>query len=156
MLRNYGQPKKHEHVFVGVNSRLDEIQASVLRVKLQHLDRWNRKRCEIAAQYSALLKGTDIITPVERKNAEHIYHLYVVRCKQRNTLQQYLSQHNIHTQIHYPVPVHMQKAYQDMGISSQLPVTEQMCEEILSLPIHPWLSETDVQTIVDALTSAVQ
>jgi dTDP-4-amino-4,6-dideoxygalactose transaminase len=155
MLRNYGQPKKHEHAFIGVNSRLDEIQAAVLKVKLQRLDHWNQKRREIAAQYNVLLRESGIITPIEKENAEHVYHLYVIRCKQRNALQQYLSQHRIRTQIHYPVPVHKQKAYQDIGIDAHLSVTERVCDEILSLPIHPWLSETDIQTIVDALISAV-
>ena len=114
MLRNYGQPKKNEHTFIGNNSRLDEIQAAVLRVKLKYLDQWNQKRREIAAQYSAFLSESGIITPIEKKYAEHVYHLYVIRCKQRNALQQFLSQHGIHTQIHYPVPVHKQKAYQDI------------------------------------------
>ncbi|MBL7107340.1 MAG: DegT/DnrJ/EryC1/StrS family aminotransferase [Phycisphaerae bacterium] len=147
-LRNYGQARKHEHAFVGFNSRLDEIQAAVLRVKLRYLDQWNQKRRKIAAQYTELLSESDIITPTEKEYAEHVYHLYVIRCEQRNDLQQHLSQHGINTQVHYPVPVHKQKAYQDLGFDVQLPITERICNEILSLPMHPWLSDVDVETVI--------
>lgn len=153
-LRNYGQSEKNIHTFVGFNSRLDEVQAAVLRVKLKYLDQWNQKRREIAAQYNALLGKSDIITPIEKKYVEHVYHLYVIQSRQRNALQQHLSRRKIHTQIHYPVPVHKQKAYQHLGYEVHLPVTERICNEILSLPMHPWLSEMDIQTIVDALVSA--
>ena len=153
-LRNYGQSEKNIHTFVGFNSRLDEVQAAVLRVKLKYLDQWNQKRREIAAQYNALLGKSDIITPIEKKYVEHVYHLYVVQSRQRNALQQHLSRCKIHTQIHYPVPVHKQKAYQHLGYEVHLPVTERICNEILSLPMHPWLSEMDIQTIVDTLVSA--
>lgn len=154
-LRNYGQPEKNMHDFVGINSRLDEIQAAVLRVKLRYLDQWNQRRREIAGQYNAFLRESSIITPVEREFAEHVFHLYVIRCGQRNNMQQHLLQHDIHTQIHYPVPVHKQKAYRDLGFDINLPVTERICDEILSLPMHPWLSEADVKTITDAITSAL-
>jgi dTDP-4-amino-4,6-dideoxygalactose transaminase len=153
-LSNYGQPRKNVHAFVGVNSRLDEIQATVLRVKLKYLDQWNRRRREIAGQYDVHLSDSGIITPVEKEYAEHVYYLYVIRCNDRDALQQNLSQRKIHTQIHYPVPVHKQRAYQDLGFDVHLPVTEQICGEILSLPMHPWLSEDDVRTIVDAVASA--
>ena len=155
-LRNYGQPRKNEHVLVGINSRLDEMQAAVLRVKLKHLDWWNQKRREIAGQYNAFLSESGVITPIEKKNAGHVYYLYVIRCKRRNALQRHLSQHKIHTQIHYPVPVHKQRAYQDMGFDIHLPVTERVCHEILSLPMHPWLSEADIATITGEVASALR
>ena len=154
-LRNYGQPQKNVHDFIGINSRLDEIQAAVLRVKLRYLDKWNRRRREIAGQYNALLGGLPVITPIEKEFAEHVYHLYVIRCEYRNKLQQHLLQHEIHTQIHYPIPVHKQKAYRDLGFDVNLPVTERICNEILSLPMHPWLSEADVKKVADAITSAL-
>ena len=154
-LRNYGQPEKNVHDFIGVNSRLDEIQAAVLRVKLKYLDKWNTRRREIAGQYNELLSELPVITPIEKEFAGHVYHLYVIRCGERYELQQHLLQHNIHTQIHYPVPVHKQKAYRDLGFNVRLPVTERICGEILSLPMHPYLSEADVKTIVDAITSAL-
>ena len=155
MLRNYGQPEKNVHAFVGVNSRLDEIQAAVLRVKLKYLDQWNQRRREIAGQYDTLLSELPVITPIAKEFAEHVYHLYVIKCRQRDALRQNLLQHNIHTQIHYPIPVHKQKAYQDLGFDIRLPITERICDEILSLPMHPWLSESDVQTVAGAITSAL-
>jgi len=155
-LRNYGQPRKNEHVLVGANSRLDEMQAAVLRVKLRHLDRWNRRRREVADQYHARLRESGMVTPVEKQNAGHVYYLYVIRCQQRNVVQRHLSQHKIHTQIHYPVPVHKQRAYQDMGFDIHLPVTERVCHEILSLPMHPWLSEADIETITGEVVSALR
>jgi dTDP-4-amino-4,6-dideoxygalactose transaminase len=153
MLRNYGQRRKHDHVLVGINSRLDEIQAAVLRVKLKYLDRWNEKRRETARQYTEHLSGAAIVTPVEKKYARHVYHQYVIKSKQRDTLQQHLSQSRIQTQVHYPTAVHKQTAYRDLGFDVHLPVTERICGEILSLPIHPWLSEADVLTVTRGVTS---
>jgi dTDP-4-amino-4,6-dideoxygalactose transaminase len=155
MLSNYGQPRKNLHDFVGVNSRLDEMQAAVLRIKLKYLYQWNQRRRDIAGQYDVYLSNSDIITPIEKEYAEHVYYLYVIRCERRNALQRHLSQRKIHTQIHYPVPVHRQRAYQDLGFDVDLPVTERICGEILSLPMHPWLSEDDVRTIVDEVISAL-
>ncbi|MBN2588503.1 MAG: DegT/DnrJ/EryC1/StrS family aminotransferase [Sedimentisphaerales bacterium] len=155
MLRNYGQPKKYEHNFVGVNSRLDEIQAACLRVKLKYLDKWNQNRRDIASLYNKFFKDIPIITPSEMKFAEHVYHLYVIRSGQRDSLQKKLSEKKIHTQIHYPIPVHKQKAYQELGLDAALPVTEQICKEILSLPMHPFLKEEDIHTIVEAIESSL-
>jgi dTDP-4-amino-4,6-dideoxygalactose transaminase len=99
------------------------------------------------------LCDSDIITPVERKYAGHVHHLYVVKSKDRDALQQHLSQSKIHTQIHYPVPVHKQKAYLDLGYDVYLPVTERVYDEILSLPMHPWLSEKEVLTLANTVRS---
>lgn len=156
MLRNYGQPRKHMHDFVGVNSRLDEIQAAVLRVKLKYLDDWNERRRKLARQYGEHLSSADIVTPAEKEYARHVYHLYVIKSKVRDALQQRLSQRKIHTQIHYPVPVHKQTAYRDLAVDVRLPVTERTCGQILSLPIHPWLSEVDVRTITAAVRSSLK
>lgn len=143
-MRNYGESRKYYYDFVGVNSRLDEMQAAVLRVKLRYLDEWNEKRRKLAKLYDALLDNTDIVTPVEREYAKHVYHLYVVRHKRRNELQQYLLNRGIETLIHYPIPVHLQEAYK---INDKLPVTEKICSEILSLPMFPWLKESEVEEI---------
>jgi len=151
MLRNYGQPEKHKHAFVGVNSRLDEMQSAVLKVKLAHLDQWNQGRRQVADWYNEVLNGSGLVTPVERDDVEHVYHLYVVRCKDRNAVQQRLAQRGIHTQIHYPLPVHKQPAYRDLGFDLSLPATERACREILSLPIHPWLTHDDVRAVADAI-----
>ena len=150
-LRNYGQSRKHCHDLVGVNSRMDEIQAAALRVKLRHLDQWNQRRREVAGQYAESLKNADIVIPTEREYAEHVFHLYVVRHKQRDVLREHLSNSEIHTQIHYPAPVHKQKPYLDLTRGSDLPVTERVCDEILSLPMHPWLSEEEVLAIADSV-----
>jgi len=147
MLRNYGQSKKYYYDFMGINSRLDEIQAAVLRIKLKHLDEWNEKRRNIAKLYGKLLKGSSIILPIEKDYAKHVYHLYVIRSKNRDELQQYLLENGIQTQIHYPLPVHKQKAYLDLGFRAHLPATEKVCGEILSLPMYPWLNQEEVEKI---------
>ena len=152
-LRNYGQPQKYFHDFVGVNSRLDEIQAAVLRIKLKHLDEWNHRRRKLAELYNELLGDSGILLPVEKEYAEHVYHLYVIRTEERDRLLQQLSKNKIQTQIHYPIAVHQQKAYRDFGYNINLPVTEKTCCEIISLPMHPWLSSDDVLDIAQIVRS---
>jgi dTDP-4-amino-4,6-dideoxygalactose transaminase len=147
-MRNYGQSKKYYYDFVGVNSRLDEIQAAILRVKLSYLDEWNEKRRKLAKLYNDLLDNTDLLTPVEQEYAKHVYHLYVVRHRLRNELQQYLLSRGIQTLIHYPVPVHLQQAYKTQD---KLCVTDEVCAEILSLPMYPWLRESEVEQISEDL-----
>ncbi len=144
MLRNYGQLQKYHHELSGLNSRLDEIQAAILRVKLRHLDKWNSKRRENAKLYNELLADTEIITPIE-KNAKHVYHLYVVRYKKRDALQQYFLRNEIQSLIHYPIPVHKQKDY--LSSNYVLSVTEKISKEILSLPMFPQLTEKEIETV---------
>ena len=151
MLRNYGSPKKYHHDYTGVNSRLDEIQAAILRVKLRHLDEWNEKRRKIAKLYNELLEDSDVITPIEKEWAKHVYHLYVIRHRERNKLQRHLAENGIQTQIHYPIPVHKQRAYLNLGHTARLPVTEKICKEILSLPMHPWLKEEEIEYISEII-----
>ena len=155
MLRNYGQPQKYHHDFIGINSRLDEIQAAVLRVKLKYLDEWNEKRRGVAKLYDELLGNSPVITPVERQYAKHVYHLYVVRYKERDRLQQDLLENGIQTQIHYPIPVHRQEAYLGLFGGVNLTTTERICREILSLPMHPFLGEDEILTIADCVKKAV-
>ncbi len=146
-LRNYGQDKKYYHDISGVNSRLDEIQAAILRVKLRHLAVWNQRRRSIAELYKRLLEGMGLILPIERDYAKHAYHLYVIRDKRRDVLQAHLKKNGINTLIHYPVPVHMQRPYQHLKKRAPLSVTEQISREILSLPMHPWLSGEEIKKI---------
>jgi len=149
-MRNYGQSAKYYHDFVGVNSRLDEIQAAILRSKLRHLDEWNEKRRTTAKLYTDLLSKTEVTTPIEKGYAKHAYHLYVIRHKHRDKLQEYLLKQGVQTLIHYPIPVHNQRAYMR---SDKLPITEKICGEILSLPIYPWLKEDEVKTISEHINS---
>ena len=152
-LRHYGESEKYHSEIVGVNSRLDELQAAVLRVKLRHLDKWNENRRKSAKLYNALLADSGVITPGERKGTRHVYHLYVIRNKRREALREYLAGMGIQTQVHYPVPVHRQEAYSFMTSPVRLPVTEKICQEITSLPMHPFLTEEEVGFVASAITA---
>lgn len=145
-IRNVGQSSKYRHEHVGFNSRLDELQAAVLNVKLERLDDWNRRRSEAAAIYDELLDGV-VTTPTTRNNAEHVYHLYVIRTENRDSLREYLDERDIGTLIHYPTPIHEQPAYQEYSDVS-LPVTERIAEQIVSLPMHPWIEPDEIERVV--------
>jgi dTDP-4-amino-4,6-dideoxygalactose transaminase len=154
MMRNYGQSKKYHHEFIGMNSRLDEIQAAILRVKLKHLDKWNEKRRRAARLYNELLEDSKAITPAQKEYAKHVYYIYVIKHENRNKLKEYLENQGIQTLIHYPIPIHRQKAYTILGIAARLPETEKTCNEILSLPMHPWLKREEINLIAEAVKSA--
>jgi dTDP-4-amino-4,6-dideoxygalactose transaminase len=146
-LRNYGQSKRYYHDEIGINSRLDEVQAAILAAQLPHLDQWNARRREIAARYTAALKDI-VMTPVER-NGEHVYHLYVIQTNDREGMQKYLTEQGIGTLIHYPVPAHLQKAYQYRGYKAgDLPATEFAVKRILSLPMFPQLTNDQVDFVI--------
>jgi dTDP-4-amino-4,6-dideoxygalactose transaminase len=147
MLRNYGQREKYNHEFMGVNSRLDEIQAVILREKLKHLDKWNENRRKSAKIYEKVLSNLDLCLPIEMRNTKHVYHLYVIRCKERYKLQKLLLDNGIETQIHYSTPIHLQKPYLKAVRKSQLLETIRACDEILSLPMHPWLTEEEINFV---------
>lgn len=151
MLRNYGQSKKYYHDFIGFNSRLDEIQAAILRVKLKYIDHWNEQRREKAKIYNKLLEKTpQIIRPVEEEFRKHVYHLYVIQCETRDELQDYLSSKGISTGIHYPIPVHLQEAYKKLGYDQlNFPVTERCANKIISLPMFPELRDDEIKYVVD-------
>ena len=148
LFRNYGQKKKYFHSLKGYNSRLDEIQAAILRIKLTQLDRWNKKRRKIAKWYKEGLEGMEIILPSEYELGKSVHHLYVVRVKDRTGLQQRLYEKGIATAIHYPVPIHLQNIYRDNDVRHHLPVTESISKEILSLPMYPELSRSQVQEVI--------
>ena len=149
-MRNYGQSEKYYHDFVGVNSRLDELQAVILQTKLKHLDKWIERRRKNAEIYSRLLQDSDVILPVEKRFAKHAYHLYVIRSKNRDYLKKKLLQNDINAQIHYPIPVHKQKAYLNFN-DFKLDTTDKICNEILSLPMHPWMSYEEILKVTDCL-----
>jgi dTDP-4-amino-4,6-dideoxygalactose transaminase len=150
MLRHGGQRRTYEHEFLGVNSRLDEIQAAILRAKLQHLDAWSERRRSLAACYSAGLRDTaELALPITPDGAEHVFHLYVVRTGLRDALRDYLAGTGITTGVHYPRGVHLQPAYASLGIKEgAFPNAEAAAREILSLPIFPQLSYFEVDQVV--------
>jgi dTDP-4-amino-4,6-dideoxygalactose transaminase len=155
MLRDHGQGKKYYHEFEGYNGRLDAIQTGILRVKLRHLTDWNEKRRQKASLYNELLNGeipqhrstaalqhhNIVIPPSEPSWAKAVYHLYIIRTRKRDELQKYLSENGIGTGLHYPIPLHLQKAYVDLGYGEgDFPITEKVASEILSLPMFPQIS----------------
>lgn len=151
-LRNYGSQKKYENEFIGLNSRLDEIQAAFLRVKLKDLDRHNQKRREVAKRYLSEIKNEKIILPYYDNSEIHVFHLFVIRTENREDLQQYLLKNNIETLIHYPIAPHKQKAMKDFSHLS-LPITEQIHNQVLSIPISPVLTDEEVSVIIDVLNN---
>jgi dTDP-4-amino-4,6-dideoxygalactose transaminase len=151
MLRDHGQNAKYYHSLMGVNGRLDEIQAAILKVKLPHLDEWIEKRRSVARAYGNELPS-QLIKPAEMPWAKHVYHLYVVRTPERNRLKEWLESKGIGAGMHYPVPVHMQEAWRRYGGKEySLPVTEKITSEILSLPMYPELSEEEVDYICECI-----
>jgi dTDP-4-amino-4,6-dideoxygalactose transaminase len=150
VLRNYGSQEKYHNRYRGVNSRLDEIQAAILRVKLKYLDEENRKRQEIARYYLEHIKNSAIILPGPGEPAAHVWHQFVVRNRERDALQTHLLDNGIQTMIHYPIPPHHQKAFTEWNQRSY-PVTEQIHREVLSLPIGPVLTEAEVDHIIDSM-----
>lgn len=144
-LRNYGSSIKYFNEYKGYNSRLDELQAAVLRVKLKYLDEWNDYRNMIANIYLENIKNKDVIVPYTLENCKHVYHQFVIKTKYRDELQKYLKYNNIDTMIHYPVPIHKQKSYQELNyLKGKLPIAENISEQILSLPIYPYISKEEV------------
>lgn len=150
-LANYGSKEKYINVYKGLNSRLDEIHAAVLNVKLKYIDKENKRRREIALRYCSQIKNKKITLPQFPKEAEeHVWHLFVIRTESRDKLQEYLLEHNIQTLIHYPIPPHFQKAYEEYK-DLKLPITEKIHNEVLSLPLSPVLTDDEVDTIIFTL-----
>jgi dTDP-4-amino-4,6-dideoxygalactose transaminase len=154
-LRNYGSKVKYLHEYAGHNMRLDELQAAFLRVKLTHLDQWTFERQNIASTYQQMLKGTgDLILPYTHPAATHVYHLYVIRTKYRDALQEYLAKHNVGSLIHYPVPPHLQKAYGHSGFyPGQFPIAEEISGTCLSLPIWPGMLQEQLEKVIFTVMS---
>lgn len=158
MLRDHGQSKKYHHEIEGYNSRLDAIQAGILRVKLKHLPRWTDARRTIASRYSDLLApvADSIGLPFQHGWSDGVYHLYVIRVQDRTALMRHLASEGIGAAIHYPIPLHLQKAYARLGFrKGQFPVAEQLAMEIVSLPMYPQLSEEQQDEVVDQVLAFV-
>jgi len=145
MLRNYGQKEKYKHLFRGFNRRLDTMQAAILRVKLKYLEKWNAARRWNAKLYQKYLDGSRVVVPGEAGGAESVWHLYVIRTEQRDALKDHLISRGIHACVHYPVPIHLQAAYQDLGYKrGDFPVTESYADRILSLPMYAELTDHQI------------
>lgn len=151
--RNYGLKEKNIALYLGVNSRLDEMQAAILRVKLKHVEAWNEQRRELAALYLEQLKDVgDIVLPLSDKEAHHVYHLFVIRTKLRDKLLAYLTERGIGTMIHYPVPPHLQKPYESLNFrKGDFPITEKIAETCLSLPLWPGMTEQQVSRVCEGV-----
>lgn len=153
-LRNYGSQIKYSHDMKGFNSRLDELQAAFLRVKLKYLDVWNDKRRNISDQYAKRLKDANTVIPTVHPDVIPVWHLYVIRHKKRDALQKHLRNNGIDTIIHYPIPVHKQLAYREFEcFSDNMHLTQSIADSILSLPMYPGLKMEEIETIVKAIYS---
>ena len=155
-LREYGQEKKYVHTERGTNSRLDGLQAAILRVKLRHLDGWNEKRRNVAACYYDNLKDLQIKLPITMADRNHVYHLFVIETDNRDELLQYMSQKEIFCGIHYPIPLHLQGAYRELGYKEgDFPVSERSASRILSLPVYPELKKEEIRYIKNTINEFV-
>jgi dTDP-4-amino-4,6-dideoxygalactose transaminase len=151
MLRNYGQSKRYHHDVIGINSRMDEMQAAILAAQIPFVNEWNDRRREIAKRYTEGLKNV-VLTPAENPDSSHVYHLYVIQTPHRDDLQNYLLDRGIQTLIHYPIPAHLQKAYSYLGYKpGDLPVTERLAKRILSLPMFPELTDEQIDQVIKGI-----
>ncbi len=155
-LRDHGQAQKYYHDIEGFNGRLDSLQCGLLQIKLRHLPAWTRQRQEAARQYTELLADIPVVqTPHEPEWTNAVYHLYVIRVKSREQLQQKLAEAGVSTGLHYPVPLHLQKAYEPLGYKKgDFPISEQAAEEILSLPMFPGITSDQISRVVNAIMKA--
>lgn len=157
MFRNMGQEVKHRHEFIGMNSRLDTLQAAVLRVKLKHLDPWTEGRRTAAQRYHRLLAGLKLQLPIEADGARHVYHVYAIQAAKRDQVVQKLNAEGVSAQVHYPHPVHLQPCYRALGYKKgSFPVAEKACSRVLSLPMYPEITETQQSFVADRLKSILQ
>ena len=152
MLRDHGQSKKYEHEIIGYNERLDSIQAAVLNIKLEYLEKWNQMRRKNVQLYNKYLDGTGVKCPVEKGYAKHVYNVYAIRAKSRLKLAEYLRSKNIETAIHYPILIPYQKAYAFLNIKQGLfPVAEGVAKDILALPIYPEIEESEIKYVAECI-----
>jgi dTDP-4-amino-4,6-dideoxygalactose transaminase len=152
MIRDHGSDRRYHHAVLGLNSRLDALQAGILHVKLKHIEEWNEARRDRAALYSELLKTAKVGLPVIRETNDHVFHQYTIRVKDRGGLQKHLGDAGIATAIHYPVPLHLQPAFQEPGVGEgSFPVAEEAARQVISLPMYPELKEEAIETIAKTI-----
>lgn len=153
-IANYGSDKKYRHIYKGTNSRLDEVQAAFLRIKLRNLDKWNENRKMIAQKYLEGINNPEIVKPNVTDYAKHVWHLYVIRTKKRNEFQQYLEQNGIGTVIHYPIAIHLQQAYEELGYKEgDFPLAEKIADEVLSLPMWPGMTDEEINYVIEKINN---
>lgn len=153
MLRNHGSSQQYHHDVIGVNSRLDELQAVILRIKLKHIDEYNRKRHEVAMAYNERLTGSRFQPPVIPQDRDHVFHQYTILCDNRDAVRAAVLAQEVSCAVYYPIPLHQQKAFADT-VQPELPVTEATAQRCLSLPIFPEMTEQQIATVCEALLSA--
>jgi dTDP-4-amino-4,6-dideoxygalactose transaminase len=157
VLRDHGQVRKYHHAMVGWNARMDGIQAAVLRIKLRHLDNGNQLRRSHAATYDIALEGIEgVVTPRQAPYARHVYHIYAIRVQERNEVIRLLGEKGIGSGVHYPVPIHQQEAYRNLGCErGDFPIAEQCADELISLPMFPELTPAQLEIVVQGIKEAV-
>jgi dTDP-4-amino-4,6-dideoxygalactose transaminase len=158
MLRDYGRVSKYEHSMIGYNSRLDTLQAAVLRTKLKKLDSWNQMRRKAADAYNRLLKNCDgIITPFAGSSVKHVYHVYAIRTQRREEMLNHLKSNAVSVVVHYPIPLHLQKAYADLNYKlGDFPVAERVSREIISLPMYPYMKTKDIKFVAKLIKEVAE
>jgi dTDP-4-amino-4,6-dideoxygalactose transaminase len=156
MLRDWGQEQRYHHLLKGFNYRMDAIQGAILRVKLRHLEDWTEARRALAHRYSVMLAGSSSLhVPMEMADRRHVYHVYAIRSRDRDGLRRMLDAEGIQSGLHYPIPVHLQKAHADLGYQTgDFPVSEAAAAEVLSLPIYPEMTARQVEAVVEAMEYA--
>lgn len=148
ILSNYGCEEKYKHIYKGINSRLDEVQAAVLNIKLKKLDKWNEERKQIARVFLSKINNHNINKPQVEEGFDHVWHLFVIRTSRRLDFQKYLEVNGISSLIHYPIPIHMQRAYNDLGLSrGNMPICENLANEVVSIPLWPGMTSDEVNYI---------
>lgn len=152
ILANYGSDFKYHHIYQGVNSRLDELQAAILSVKLKKLDDWNQDRQRVAKEYLEGICNKKIVKPVASDGREHVWHIFALRTKERDELKTHLNGHGIETNIHYPIPIHLQKGYYDLNIKEgELPIAEEISNTELSIPIYYGMGKKQIDYIIETI-----
>jgi dTDP-4-amino-4,6-dideoxygalactose transaminase len=152
MLRAHGIERRYYHELHGYNSRLDELQAAILRLKLKRLPAWNHRRAEIAARFNSGLRGLPLVLPVTAPVNQHVYHIYAVLTDQRDQLQKFLADHGVSTIIYYPLPLHLQRVYADLGYrAGDFPVAEAVSNKVLPLPMYPELTNEQVDYVIGSI-----
>lgn len=152
LLRVHGMKKKYHHEAIGYNSRLDELQAAILRVKFKYINNWNKQRYEKAHIYNELLKDVDVKLPTERENSKHVYHLYSIQSKYRDEIMAFLKENDIATGMYYPVPVHLQEVYKHLNYKEgDLPVSEEACTKTFALPLYPEITYEAQKYVCDKI-----